>query len=209
MNDANSAVEIDPKAIFLQALDCESPAELARFLDESCADIRRCARGLTICCGPTRRPAGFLGGVSLPNVTFDQPVTERPGTIIGPYKLLEQIGEGGMGWCSWPSRRNRCGARWRSKSSKPGMDTQQVVARFEAERQALALMDHRHIAKVLDAGTTDNWPALLRDGTGPRRSHYRVLRPAATHQCANGWNCLSPSARRCSMPIKKESFTAT
>ena len=63
------------------------------------------------------------------------------------------------------------------KIIKPGMDTRQVVARFEAERQALALMDHPNIAKVLDAGATADGPALLRDGTGPGRADHRVLRP--------------------------------
>ena len=60
------------------------------------------------------------------------------------------------------------------KIIKPGMDTRQVIARFEAERQALALMDHPNIAQVLDAGATDSRPALLRDGTGPRRADHRI-----------------------------------
>ena len=64
------------------------------------------------------------------------------------------------------------------KIIKPGMDTRQVIARFEAERQALAMMDHPNIAKVLDAGATDTGPALLRDGAGQGRADHRVLRPA-------------------------------
>ena len=66
------------------------------------------------------------------------------------------------------------------KVIKPGMDTRQVVARFEAERQALAIMDHPNIAKVLDGGTTDVGPAVLRDGTGQGRADHRVLRPRTT-----------------------------
>ena len=62
------------------------------------------------------------------------------------------------------------------KIIKPGMDTKEVIARFEAERQALALMDHPNIAKVLDAGATQ-WPALLRHGAGARDSDHRLLRP--------------------------------
>ena len=61
------------------------------------------------------------------------------------------------------------------KIIKPGMDTRQVIARFEAERQALAMMDHPNIAKVLDAGTTDSGPTLLRDGTGQWDSRHAVL----------------------------------
>ena len=63
------------------------------------------------------------------------------------------------------------------KVIKLGMDTQQVIARFEAERQALALMDHPNIAKVLDAGTTETGQAFLRDGAGAGHPHHRLLRP--------------------------------
>ena len=94
------------------------------------------------------------------------------------------------------------------KIIKPGMDTKQVIARFEAERQALALMDHPNIAQVLDAGHDGFGPPLLRHGTGPRRADHGVLRPAQTHRSASGWNCSSTSARRCSTPIKRASFTA-
>src|SRR5919201_431291 len=79
---------------------------------------------------------------------------ERPGTVLGPYKLLEQIGEGGMGLVFVAEQTHPVRRRVALKVIKPGMDSRQVVARFEAERQALALMDHHHIAKVHDAGTT-------------------------------------------------------
>jgi eukaryotic-like serine/threonine-protein kinase len=82
-------------------------------------------------------------------------VAERPGSIIGAYKLLEQIGEGGFGVVFLAEQQQPVRRRVALKILKAGMDTRQVVARFEAERQALALMDHRHIAKVLDAGATD------------------------------------------------------
>ena len=65
------------------------------------------------------------------------------------------------------------------KVIKPGMDTEQVVARFEAERQALAIMDHPNIAKVFDAGTTDSGRPLFRDGAGQGRADHRVLRRRA------------------------------
>src|SRR5262249_25753542 len=85
------------------------------------------------------------------DVTRDLPgVTERPGTVIGPYKLLEQIGEGGFGVVFMAEQLHPVRRRVALKVLKPGMDTGQVVARFEAERQALALMDHPNIAKVHD-----------------------------------------------------------
>src|SRR5262249_53898214 len=79
---------------------------------------------------------------------------EAPDTVIGPYKLLEQIGEGGMGTV-WMAQQTEPVKRLVAvKLIRAGMDSRQVIARFEAERQALALMDHAHIARVLDAGTT-------------------------------------------------------
>jgi eukaryotic-like serine/threonine-protein kinase len=82
-------------------------------------------------------------------------VGEAPGTVIGPYKLLEQIGEGGMGAVFMAEQVHPVRRRVALKVIKPGLDTAQVVARFEAERQALALMDHPNIARVFDAGSTD------------------------------------------------------
>jgi eukaryotic-like serine/threonine-protein kinase len=87
--------------------------------------------------------------------TLDQPPTERPGTQIGRYKLLEQVGEGGMGVVYVAEQTEPVRRRVALKIIKPGMDTKQVIARFEAERQALAMMDHPNIARVLDAGTTE------------------------------------------------------
>ncbi len=84
-----------------------------------------------------------------------RPITEGPGSRIGPYKLLQQIGEGGMGTVYMAEQEKPVRRRVALKIIKPGMDTDQVVARFEAERQALALMDHNSIAKVFDAGATD------------------------------------------------------
>jgi WD40 repeat protein/serine/threonine protein kinase len=83
------------------------------------------------------------------------PITEKPGDKIGRYKLLEQIGEGGFGVVYMAEQKEPLKRRVALKIIKLGMDTRQVVARFEAERQALALMDHLNIAKVLDAGSTE------------------------------------------------------
>ena len=91
-----------------------------------------------------------------PNTVLEEPpVAEGPGTIIGRYKLLEKIGEGGMAVVYMAEQQEPIRRKVALKIIKLGMDTQQVIARFEAERQALALMDHPNIAKVLDAGATE------------------------------------------------------
>ncbi len=82
--------------------------------------------------------------------------TEHPGTSVGRYKLLEQIGEGGFGTVWTAEQREPVKRRVALKIIKLGMDTKQVIARFEVERQALAMMDHPNIARVLDAGATEN-----------------------------------------------------
>jgi len=91
---------------------------------------------------------------------IDQPLLitslqEQPGTVIGHYKLLEKIGEGGMAVVYLAEQKEPISRKVALKIIKLGMDTKQVIARFEAERQALAMMDHTNIAKVLDAGATD------------------------------------------------------
>ncbi|MBN2314080.1 MAG: protein kinase [Sedimentisphaerales bacterium] len=90
-------------------------------------------------------------GVSLD----ESPLTEQPGTVIGRYKLLEQIGEGGMAVVYMAEQQEPIRRKVALKVIKLGMDTKSVIARFEAERQALAMMDHPNIAKVLDAGATE------------------------------------------------------
>ena len=103
------------------------------------------------------------------------PVAERPGVTVGRYKLLQEIGEGGMGVVYMAEQREPVRRKVALKVIKPGMDTRAVVARFEAERQALALMDHPNVAHVLDAGATESGRPVLRDGAGARRSHHGVL----------------------------------
>ena len=95
---------------------------------------------------------------------------------IGPYHIIEMLGEGGMGVVFMAEQTQPVRRRVALKVIKPGMDSAQVIARFEAERQALALMDHPNIARVLDAGTDRRRPALLRDGAGQGRPDHRLLR---------------------------------
>jgi serine/threonine protein kinase/CHASE3 domain sensor protein len=98
-------------------------------------------------------PGGAPDPAGLPG---PRPLIEGPGTRVGPYKLLQKIGEGGMGAVYMAEQERPVRRRVALKIIKPGMDSELVVARFEAERQALALMDHPSIAKVLDAGVTDS-----------------------------------------------------
>src|SRR5712671_6506671 len=97
-------------------------------------------------------------------------IGEKAGDRIGPYKLLQEIGEGGMGVVYMAEQEAPVRRRVALKIIKPGMDKAQVIARFEAERQALALMDHQHIAKVLDAGTTP--PANEAGAGGAGRPYF-------------------------------------
>ena len=101
-------------------------------------------------------PAVLDAVFHVPSATDDPPIpTLAPGTRIGSYKLLQRIGRGGMGDVYMAEQEKPVRRRVALKVIKPGMDTDQFIARFEAERQALALMDHQHIARVLDAGATD------------------------------------------------------
>ena len=111
---------------------------------------------------------------------LSRPSRSAPGTVIGPYKLLEQIGEGGMGIVFMAEQHQPVRRKVALKIIKPGMDTRQVIARFEAERQALALMDHPNIAKVLDAGDDRLGPAVLRDGAGQGRARSPTTATSTT-----------------------------
>jgi serine/threonine protein kinase len=93
-----------------------------------------------------------------PTIKAEAVPDEALGQTLGRYKLLEKIGEGGFGAVYVAEQKEPVKRRVALKIIKLGMDTRQVVARFEAERQALALMDHPNIAKVLDGGTTDPHP---------------------------------------------------
>ena len=109
--------------------------------------------GLCASCLPAMGPASAVPVDKTIKLSF--PLVEQPGDRIGRYKVLEQIGEGGFGVVYVADQEEPVRRRVALKVIKLGMDTKQVVARFEAERQALALMDHHNIAKVLDAGATD------------------------------------------------------
>jgi serine/threonine protein kinase/tetratricopeptide (TPR) repeat protein len=104
----------------------------------------------------TEKHAGSTDNSQKSDIRSAVPPFEKPGDKIGHFKLLQQIGEGGCGVVYMAEQQEPVKRRVALKVIKPGMDTRQVLARFEAERQALALMDHPNIAKVLDAGATEN-----------------------------------------------------
>src|SRR5688500_4965550 len=164
------------KELFLDAL--AQPAEgRAEWLSQACPDdgLRR---QVELMLAAHEAPQSVLDQVAPP---ADPHATELytatsvvPGVTIGPYKLLQPLGEGGMGVVYMAEQTKPVERRVALKIIKPGMDTRQVIARFEAERQALALMDHPNIAKVLDAGTT---------GTGTKSAAPTFVHSAvANHQ---------------------------
>ncbi len=142
------------RSIFLAALDIADPTGRAAFVDRACggdAGLRAQVEGLL---NAHEQPAGFMARPAPALVTIEHPTAEGPGTVIGAYKLLEHIGEGGFGVVYMAEQIAPVRRKVALKVLKPGMDTRQVVARFEAERQALALMDHPNIAHVFDGGET-------------------------------------------------------
>jgi serine/threonine protein kinase len=148
----------DPKLVrdlFLAAAELPA-AERAAFLNDHCTDGDLRAAALRLLAAH-EKPASILSSPAsgLPTLAFTS-VAEHVGTVIGPYKLMEQIGEGGFGLVFVAEQHEPVRRKVALKVIKPGMDSAQVIARFEAERQALALMDHPHIAKVFDAGATDS-----------------------------------------------------
>jgi serine/threonine protein kinase/WD40 repeat protein len=145
------------RSIFLAALEIGDPAERAAYLDRVCTADVALRRGVDELLAAHDRSGSFMARPAMGEPTVDRdPITERPGTVIGPYRLMEVIGEGGFGLVFVAEQQYPVRRKVALKIIKPGMDTREVVARFEAERQALALMDHPNIARVLDAGSTDS-----------------------------------------------------
>src|SRR5262245_9936124 len=153
------------KAVFDEAVELASPADRAAFLDRACAGDPELRGRVEILLHAYADAGSFLerppvGSIEPGELASKATETIRPGAesgtiVAGRYKLVEQIGEGGMG-SVWMAQQSEPVKRLVAvKLIKAGMDSKQVVARFEAERQALALMDHPNIAKVLDGGTTD------------------------------------------------------
>ncbi len=165
------------KSIFLTALEFENPQERHRYVQQVCGDRPELKAAVEQLLAAHQRTDNILDQIpekavawrsgsettaqrSHPGdqdiVSSHQPdqLAEKPGTAIGSYRLMECIGEGGFGYVFVAQQQEPVRRKVALKVIKPGMDTREVIARFEAERQALALMDHPNIAQVFDAGTT-------------------------------------------------------
>jgi eukaryotic-like serine/threonine-protein kinase len=155
--------------IFANALKLATPDEQAAYLGRACAGDDKLIQEIVALLKAHASAPGFLEkrAGSLGGLTEDSPLgdgaTEPPPTasathsspVIGPYKLIEELGEGGMGTVYMAQQTVPVKRLVALKVIKLGMDSRSVIARFEAERQALALMDHPNIARVFDAGTTE------------------------------------------------------
>jgi serine/threonine protein kinase/tetratricopeptide (TPR) repeat protein len=156
------------KELFLQAVEKADPAARQAFLQEACAGDEELRQQVEALLRQHEQASGYLEppAVGLPATVDSDPGTgaaasssptasaEALGSRIGPYKLLQKLGEGGMGVVYLAEQEHPVKRRVALKIIRAGMDTAHVIARFEQERQALAMMDHPNIAKVLDAGTT-------------------------------------------------------
>ncbi len=164
------------KSIFLEALEMEGDDQRHAYLDRACAGDERLRAEVEELLHAHERPDNLLDGFpsdlvnpadqygkalrQSADVTTDfvpHPIAapEAPGAVIGPYRLMEQIGEGGFGLVFVAQQQRPVRRKVALKVIKPGMDSRDVIARFEAERQALAMMDHPNIARVFDAGATE------------------------------------------------------
>src|SRR2546428_782338 len=145
------------ESILAVAVEMDSEVGRREFLDQACAGDADLKRRVEELIENHFRAGSFLESPAADLFsTADDRLTEHPGTLIGPYKLLEQIGEGGFGIVFMAEQQHPVRRKVALKVIKPGMDSKQIIARFEAERQALAMMDHQNIARVLDAGATDS-----------------------------------------------------
>ena len=186
--------------IFAEALLRTAGEERAAYLKEACGEhaqllerVERLLRAHNDALSFLETPPSAVMREASP--TLDEAPLEKPGTQIGPYKLLQQIGEGGMGVVYMAEQTEPVQRKVALKVIKPGMDSRQVIARFEAERQALALMDHVNIARVLDAGATAS--------PSPNTATTTALRRGSD------WSCSCLSARQFSMPTRRGSSIAT
>jgi eukaryotic-like serine/threonine-protein kinase len=153
------------RELFLHAVGKVPPDQWEAYVAEACGADAELEQRLKHMLQVHREAGSFMEKpIVQPMPTIDEPIRERPGTVIGPYKLLEQIGEGGFGVVFMADQTEPVRRKVALKILKPGMDTRQVVARFEAERQALAIMDHPNIARVFGGGATGGEPGSVSSG---------------------------------------------
>ncbi|MGO8702168.1 MAG: protein kinase domain-containing protein [Limisphaerales bacterium] len=158
MNESDTRQNRSEKEIFFEALDKHTPEDRAAFLDGACGKNPALRARVEALLFNHFHPDPFMQKPAAegerPTVKISFP-EEAAGTVIGHYKLLQKIGEGGCGIVYMAEQEEPVRRRVALKVIKQGMDTKEVIARFAAERQALAMMDHSNIAKVLDAGATE------------------------------------------------------
>jgi len=149
-------VTMSEREIFLAALEKKDDAQRGAFLESACGGNPGLRRRIEELLREHTQVGDFLEAPALAGgAAGDSTVVEKPGDRIGRYKLLQKIGEGGVGVVYMAEQEEPVRRRVALKVIKLGMDTRSVIARFEAERQALAMMDHPNIARVLDAGATE------------------------------------------------------
>src|SRR5215469_9277589 len=141
------------REIFADAAEIAGSAERAAFLDAACQGNPTLRERVEQLLDADESAGGFLQNPG--DTTRAEIISEKPGDRIGRYRLIERIGRGGGGVVYLAEQEEPVRRRVALKILRLGMDTQSVVARFEAERQALAMMDHPNIARVLDAGATE------------------------------------------------------
>jgi eukaryotic-like serine/threonine-protein kinase len=153
-----AAKQLDEEAIFNAARRIEGAEARSIFIKQACGDNADVVeRVMALLEAHERDPQFMQSPDHHPALTVDYaPIAERPGSRVGNYRLMEQIGEGGFGLVFVAEQLEPVRRKVALKVIKPGMDSSQVISRFEAERQALAMMDHPNIARVLDAGSTDS-----------------------------------------------------
>ena len=149
--------KMNPEEIFNIAVEISDIAERGAYLDKVCREDRQLRAEVEALLKAHKEAGDFLEAPAFgANATLENSaMIEGPGTLIGRYKLLELIGEGGMGLVYLAEQQEPIRRKVALKIVKLGMDTKQVIARFEAERQALAVLDHPNIAHVYDAGATE------------------------------------------------------
>jgi eukaryotic-like serine/threonine-protein kinase len=153
---SNEAASSQERRIFDQAIDL-APAEREPFVRQACGADEILYQRLLDLLAAHDVTTAYLSGAPRRTIgiQIEDPPEEQPGATIGRYRLLERVGEGGCGTVYVAEQKEPVRRRVAFKIIKLGMDTKSVVARFEAERQALAMMDHPNIAKVFDAGATE------------------------------------------------------
>ncbi len=219
MNLNNKTVE----TLFAQALNFK-PLERSAFLAGACGNDTELRRRVEELLQAQAEAGEFMPTEPGGAAALATSLTEGHGAVIGRYKLLHVIGEGGMGIVYMAEQQEPIKRRVALKIIKLGMDTKQVIARFESERQALAMMDHPNIAKVFDAGATgaggaESQISNLRSQIPQGRPYFvieLVQGVSITEFCdknhltaRSGSRCLSPFVRPFKAHIRRASFIAT